>query len=212
MQKMRSAPPQIRRSMDFLFIFNSLLLGAGLAADAFSVSLVNGMNETEMSKKRMCAVAGVYAFFQYLMPVLGWVLMRTAITLFSGLRKAVPWIALALLLFIGVKMLVEAVKERKDGDAEGAEKKRVGAWELAVQGIATSIDALSVGLATAEYGFGEANVSALIIGGVTFGICFAGLAVGKKAGTFLSKYAGIAGGIILIIIGIEIFVKDLFFA
>ena len=191
--------------MDFVFILNSAALGVGLAMDAFSVSLANGLHEMHMPGKRMCAVAGVYAFFQYAMPMIGWVCVHTVLSLFSSLERFIPWIALALLLYIGIKMLLEGIREKKGTETENSH--RLSAQELLLQGIATSIDALSVGFTIAEYSAPLANLASLIIAGVTFVICLGGLLIGKKAGTKLSGKASILGGCILIAIGIEIFIR-----
>ncbi len=189
-----------------LFFFNSVLLGVGLAMDAFSVSLANGLNEPAMKRSKMCGIAGVFAFFQALMPMTGWICVHTVVQYFKAFEKFIPWIALILLVFIGGKMLIEGMKNR-DGDAE---KAGVGFAALLVQGVATSIDALSVGFTIAEYGFVMALVSALIIAAVTFVICTAGLMIGKKFGTKFANKATIFGGVILIFIGIEIFVTGVF--
>ena len=191
---------------NFIFFFNSALLGVGLAMDAFSVSLANGLNEPKMKKNKMCGVAGVFAFFQALMPMIGWVCVHMLVQYFKAFEKFIPWIALILLLFIGGKMLIDGIKN-KDGEVE---KTGVGLAALFVQGVATSIDALSVGFTISEYGFLMAFVCALIIAVVTFIICIAGLFIGKKVGTKLSGKANILGGVILIFIGIEIFVTGVF--
>lgn len=191
---------------NFLFFFNSALLGVGLAMDAFSVSLANGMNENTMKVGRMSFMAGIYAFFQFIMPLLGWICVHTIIQVFGAFQKFIPWIALILLLYIGGKMLIESIK----GEDEQSEVKMLGIGTLVVQGIATSIDALSVGFTISEYGLVMAIVCGLIIAAVTFVICMAGLAIGKKFGTKLAGKAGLLGGVILIGIGIEIFVKSVF--
>ena len=190
---------------NFIFFFNSALLGVGLAMDAFSVSLANGLNEPKMKKNNMCGVAGVFAFFQALMPMIGWVCVHMLVQYFKAFEKFIPWIALILLLFIGGKMLFEGIKN-KDGEVE---KPEVGLGALLVQGVATSIDALSVGFTISEYGFVMAAICALIIAVVTFIICMAGLFIGKKVGTKLSGKANILGGLILIFIGIEIFLTGI---
>ena len=191
---------------NFIFFFNSVLLGVGLAMDAFSVSLANGLNEPKMTKNKMCGVAGTFAFFQALMPMIGWICVHTIVQYFKVFEKFIPWIALILLLFIGGKMLIEGIKN-KDGEVE---KTEVGLVALLVQGVATSIDALSVGFTISEYGLFMAVVCALIIAVVTFIICMIGLFIGKKMGTKLAGKANILGGIILIFIGIEIFVMGVF--
>ena len=187
------------------FFITGIMLGVGLAMDAFSVSLANGLNEPFMKKRKMCTVAGVFAFFQALMPMLGWVCVHSLVTYFRIFEGFIPWIALILLSFIGGKMLYEGIKAK---DCECCEKCVVGIWGLMVQGVATSIDALSVGLTISEYDLFSAFITAFIIAAVTFVICLAGIAIGKTAGTRLSGKAGILGGAILIFIGLEIFITS----
>ena len=192
--------------MGISLFFNSILLGVGLAMDAFSVSLANGLNEPKMGKGRMCGIAGVFSMFQFLMPMLGWICVSTIAQCFKAFEKFIPWIALILLCYIGSKMVWDALK----GDDSEESKAPVGLTALLVQGVATSIDALSVGFTISEHNFIEAIVACLLIGAVTFVICFSGIAIGKKAGTKLAGKAGILGGAILIFIGLEIFITRLF--
>ena len=189
----------------FVFFLNSVLLGVGLAMDAFSVSLANGLHDPRMSRRRSAIIAGTFAGFQAAMPMLGWVCVHTIVELFSSFETFVPWIALALLGYIGGKMLVEGIKGE-----EAEEAAELSAGALFVQGVATSIDALSVGFTISEYGWGMALVCSLIIAVVTFFVCTAGLSLGKKFGTKLSGKASILGGVILIGIGLEIFVTGVF--
>lgn len=189
------------------FFISSILLGVGLAMDAFSVSLANGLNDPAMKKKRMCGVAGVFAFFQAFMPMTGWLCVHTMLRYFKMFEPLIPWIALFLLAFIGGKMLIDGIR----GGEEEVKKETLTAWVLFIQGIATSIDALSVGFTIAGYNFGQALLASGIIAFVTFIICMAGLVIGKKFGTKLANKASIFGGIILIGIGIEIFITGLFF-
>lgn len=189
-----------------LFFFNSVLLGVGLAMDAFSVSLANGLHEPDMRKKKMFGIAGVFTFFQAVMPMIGWICVHTVVQYFRAFEKLIPWIALFLLCFIGGKMLLEGMKSKN----EETENPGVDAVSLLIQGVATSIDALSVGFTIAEYGLPMAVVCALIIAAVTFVICMAGLMIGRKFGTKFSDRATVLGGVILILIGLEIFVKGIF--
>ena len=189
----------------FVFFLNSGLLGVGLAMDAFSVSLANGLHDPRMSRRRGTIIAGTFAGFQAAMPMLGWVCVHTIVELFSSFETFIPWIALALLGYIGGKMLVEGIKGE-----EAEEAAELSAGALFVQGVATSIDALSVGFTISEYGWGMALVCSLIIAVVTFFVCTAGLSLGKKFGTKLSGKASILGGVILIGIGLEIFVTGVF--
>ncbi len=192
----------------FIFFLNSVLLGAGLAMDAFSVSLANGLGDPEMKKGRMCGIAGVFAVYQFAMPMIGWICVHTIVQYFRSFEKFIPWIALVLLGYIGGKMLIEGIR---GGEVDGG-GERLTFSALMVQGIATSIDALSVGFTIADYGFMMALVCSLIVAVVTFGICMAGLHLGKLFGTKLAGKAGILGGIILIGIGLEIFIKGVFFS
>lgn len=194
--------------MNFTFFFNSALLGVGLAMDAFSVSLANGLNEPKMKKGKMSGIAGVFAVFQAAMPLIGWFCVHTMVQYFKAFEKFIPWIALILLVFIGGKMLIEGIKGNDCANDE-CNCKKLSITALLVQGVATSIDALSVGFTIAEYDLRMALVCAAIIAAVTFVICLGGIAIGKKFGTKLAGKAGIFGGVILIGIGIEIFISGL---
>ena len=194
-------------------IINSFLLGVGLAMDAFSVSIANGIIEPDMKKGRMGRIAGVYAVFQMMMPLTGWLLVTTVANIFSFFSILIPWIALILLLFIGGKMVIEGVKDRKNGrdnDKKKTDSSKLTPGALLVQGIATSIDALSVGFTISDYSFLQAFASSLIIGMVTLVICLIGLLFGRKIGNRFSSTAAMIGGVILIIIGIEVFIKGIF--
>ncbi len=194
--------------MDFIFFFNSALLGVGLAMDAFSVSLANGLNDPKMTKSKMLGMAGVFAFFQALMPMIGWICVHTVVQYFNAFEKFIPWIALILLGFIGGKMLIEGIKSK--GEEFTTEAPKVGFMSLVVQGIATSIDALSVGFTISDYDLKMAIVCALVIAFVTFFICVGGILIGRKFGTKLAGKAGIFGGTILVLIGLEIFITGIF--
>lgn len=197
--------------MEFTIVFfvNSILLGVGLAMDAFSVSLANGLADNNMKKRKMCLIAGTFAFFQAAMPLIGWVCVHTIVKYFSFFEKLIPWIALILLGFIGGKMLYEGIKGEDTEESGG----KLGPGVLLIQGIATSIDALSVGFTISEYDVKLAVICAIIIALVTFILCLIGLFLGKTFGAkFAGKAgkAGILGGIILIGIGLEIFLTGIF--
>lgn len=188
------------------FIVYSALLGLGLAMDAFSVSLANGLNEPKMKWERMNLIALVFAVFQALMPLIGWICVHTIATYFKAFEKCIPYIALILLLYIGGKMVLEGIK----GEDEDTENKRLTLSELMIQGVATSIDALSVGFTIASYNFFMASICNLIIAIVTYVTCILGVILGKKFGTKLAGKANILGGVILIAIGLEIFITGVF--
>ncbi len=186
---------------NLLFFFNSILFGIGLAMDAFSVSLANGLHEPDMKRSRAVGIALTFGLFQTAMPMLGWVCVHAIAEAFTAFQKYIPWIALLLLCWIGGSMLREGIQNQA-GEPPAA---TLSFWSLMVQGIATSIDALSVGFTIAAYSWQMALTESLIIGAVTFLICLIGLALGRRIGTKLSGKASILGGIILIAIGLEIF-------
>lgn len=192
------------------FVAYSVALGAALAMDAFSVSVSDAIRNPSMKKSRMCAIALVYAFFQFLMPMIGYVCVEFICSIFTVFQRFVPWIALVLLLYLGGKMIFEAISKKDDDEkSEYVQKKRT----IFVQGIATSIDALSVGFTLSSFSALKAFCASVIIALVTFLICFSGLLLGKKVGERLSGRAEIVGGAILVIIGLEIFLKNIkFFA
>ncbi len=193
---------------EFLFVLNSLGLGVGLAMDAFSVSLANGLAEPYMKTGKMCGVAGVFGLFQGLMPMLGWILVHSVLSYFTAAEAAIPYVALALLAFIGGKMIYDGVRHKPAGE-EGVEARRIGLVMLLVQGLATSIDALSVGVTIADYDLFHALFCATLVALVTFMICLVGLFLGKKFGTRLAGKAELLGGVILVAIGLEIFLTGL---
>ncbi len=192
--------------LNLMFLINSMLLGIGLAMDAFSISMANGLSESNMKKSRMCLISGIYAFFQFAMPMIGWICVHTIVEYFNKFEVFIPWISLILLAFIGGKMIFESITKKEEEEIQ-----KISFSTLLLQGVATSIDALSVGFTIADYGCIMALFASIIIAIVTFIICFAGIIIGKNAGNHLSSKASIFGGLILIGIGIEIFIKGLFF-
>ena len=194
-------------NLGFQFFFINLSLGVALAADAFSVSLANGLNEPCMRTRKACGIAGMFALFQGVMPMLGWICIHTLLEYFQAFEPFIPWIALALLGFIGGKMLYDGIK----GEDCECGCTRIGFIGLLVQGVATSIDALSVGFTIAEYDLPAALLAAGLIALVTFIICAVGVLIGRKVGTKLAGKASILGGTILIAIGLEIFITGVFF-
>ena len=198
--------------LGIVFIVNSVMLGVGLAMDAFSVSLANGLSEPRMRGRRMLLIAGVFAVFQALMPLTGWFLVHSMAQLFTAFSVFIPWIALGLLAFIGSKMIWEGVEScRADGEGEACSMEPLAFGALLVQGVATSIDALSVGFTIADYNVLQALLCAAIIAAVTLVICLGGILIGKTFGTKLAGKASILGGVILIAIGLEIWITGVFF-
>ena len=195
-------------TLGFAFFLNSVLFGVGLAMDAFSVSVANAIADPDMKHAQRLRIAGCFALFQILMPLLGWLCVRSIAESFTAFQKFIPWIALGLLLYIGGKMLLEGVRGGAEDETE--EKKSLGRGTLLLQGVATSIDALSVGFTIEEYPFSAALTESLIIGAVTLAICLAGLFLGRTIGRRLDRIAPILGGLILIGIGVEIFLTGIF--
>ena len=191
---------------DVLFFAQSALLGLGLAMDAFSVSLANGLHESDMKKGKACLVAGTFGLFQFAMLMIGWLLVHTVVEQFKAFEKAIPYIALVLLCFIGGKMIYDGIKNGAEDDTK---EVKTGILGLLIQGVATSIDALSVGFTIGEYDVFMALTASAVIAAVTFGVCVAGVFIGRKFGLKFREKATIAGGIILVVIGIEIFVRGI---
>jgi len=195
--------------MDIQFFISTFFLAIGLAMDAFSVSIADGFNETKMPLKKCLAISTTFAIFQGLMPLIGWVLVHTVLEQLAIFEHFIPWIALILLLFIGIKMIVEHFKKQKETTLKETKKQSIGFKLILLQAVATSIDALSVGFTIAEYTFVFALVAVLIIAVITFVICLVGVILGKKFGTSFSKFAELIGGIILVFIGCEIFITGM---
>lgn len=185
----------------FVLVFQSMAMGVALAMDAFSVSMANGLNDTRMKKGTMCTIAATFAGFQFAMPMIGWFCVTTIKDAFEVFEKFIPWIALILLAIIGGTMLLDGINGSEDDETAD----QLGFKMLFLQGVATSIDALSTGFTTSSYNAVEAFASSLIIAVVTFFICIAGIIIGKKFGTRLAGKAQILGGTILILIGLKIF-------
>lgn len=195
----------------FIWIVTAIGLGAGLAMDACAASMSNGLSEPYMKRKKSFLIAGLFGFFQILMPILGYLTITIlSSTLGDSFSKIfgyfVPWIALILLLFLGIKTIVEGVQEGKENKTiESKKVKNITFEYLLLQAVATSIDALSVGIIYGNVKPLEAYLTFAIVGLVTFGICIVAVYIGKKFGTLFANKATIVGGIILIGIGLEIF-------
>lgn len=193
-------------------IWEIILIGVALAMDAVAVGMTDGMLEPEMKSGKSFLVAGAFAFFQFFMPVLGYY-AGIAFSEFFG--RIAPWLSFALLSFIGGKMIFDCCMERKKGK-DGIEKPRkLGAGKLLLQAVATSIDALAVGVTfiAAEASRGlpmHAVFCALLIGAVTFLLSLPAVFLGKRVGDKLKGKAEILGGVILIAIGLKILLEGIF--
>ncbi len=190
----------------FVFFLNSVLLGVGLAMDAFSVSMANGLHDPKMNKGTMCKIAGTFGIFQAAMPMIGWVCVHTIVELFASFETLIPWIALALLGYIGGKMLLDGIRGE-----EAEEAAELGAGALFMQGVATSIDALSVGFTISEYGWLMALAPPSSLRWSPSSSAWRACASAKSSAHELSGKASVLGGVILIGIGLEIFITGVFF-
>ena len=191
----------------FGLIMTAVGLGFGLAMDAFSVSLANGLHEPKMKPARVLLIAATFAVFQGFMPMIGWILVTTVVHYFKALEALIPWVAFGLLAFIGGKMIFDGIKCDGEDDENCG---RLSFGMLMIQGVATSIDAMSGGVTMANdhYLLSEVLISVAIISALTFVICTAGIFIGKTFGTKLANKASIFGGSILLLIGIIILAKS----
>ena len=184
--------------MEYLVEF--LLLGVGLAMDAFAVSICKGLAMRKVNKKQAVIIALFFGGFQAIMPVIGWLLCKgfqTYIEVFDH------WIAFALLAFIGVKMIIETLREKEDDVVIEEMDPPLDMKEMLMLAIATSIDALAVGISLAALDRPIVE-SSTIIGVVTFVISIIGVYIGNFFGNRYKKRAELTGGIILVLIGVKI--------
>ena len=188
--------------MDLLTL---ILLAIGLTADAFAVSITNGICRNRVTKRYALATGIMFGLFQAFMPALGFLLGNT---LSDIVHRYQHWIALILLGGIGSNMLADAIKERRNPTPPRPMSQLLTIKNLFLQGIATSIDALAAGVGFAVL---EINImtASLTIGIITFIFCYLGVYIGRMCGVILGVQAKFVGGVILIIIGIKIFLEGL---
>lgn len=184
--------------MEYLVEF--LLLGVGLAMDAFAVSICKGLAMRKVNKKQAVIIALFFGGFQAIMPVIGWLLCKGFQTYIEAFDH---WIAFALLAFIGVKMIIETLREKEDDVVIEEMDPPLDMKEMLMLAIATSIDALAVGISLAALDRPVVE-SAAIIGVVTFVISIIGVYIGNFFGNRYKKRAELTGGIILVLIGVKI--------
>ena len=184
-------------------IITSIFLGIGLAMDACAVSMANGLKETNMKLRKTIFIALMFGLFQGLMPLIGYLVGSNVLT---KIEWIIPWAALGILGFLGGKMIFDGIKGEEEVDDKSLTLK-----VIFIQAIATSIDALSVGFTISDYSIVEALVCVGCVALITFAICVGAVFIGKNFGTKLGNKAVLIGGIILIVIGIEIFITGMFF-
>ena len=203
--------------MTWVLFLEVFLIGISLSMDALAVSVTDGLCYRNLNKRKGALIPCTFAFFQAVMPVIGFFIAYGLGQAFKEVfDKFDHWIAFTLLLLIGGKMIIDAVKEMRSPE-EKVNEKKFSFPEVMLQGVATSIDALFVGVSFAatdglKDSFGNLFLSVLIIGLVTLIITFAGLLVGVKIGDVLKKKAGITGiigGLVLIAIGLKILIQGL---
>ena len=186
-----------------IVIITSVFLGIGLAMDACAVSMANGLKETNMKLRKALFISLMFGLFQGAMPLIGYLVGSQVLT---KIEWIIPWAALGILGYLGGKMIYDGIK----GEEETVDKA-LTLKVIFIQAIATSIDALSVGFTISDYTLIEALVCVGLVAVITFGICVGAVYIGKKFGTKLENKAILIGGIILILIGLEIFITGMFF-
>lgn len=188
--------------MDWL---NVILVSISMAVDCMTIGATNGIQEPNIKKWKIFFIAGVFGVFQALMPTIGYFI---GYAFKDVLSKYIPWIAFALLTILGLKNIIEwfidKFKEGKEEKNEKKEVKELTVLNILVQGVATSIDALSLGFVYLEYSIANALLVFLIIGLVTFTLSLLAIILGKKIGKWLINWAGLIAGVVFIIIGIKI--------
>lgn len=187
--------------MDLLWLF---LTAVGLAMDAFAVSVAKGLSMRRIRWGQAVVIALLFGGFQALMPVAGWALGSS----FSKLIEPVDhWVIFAILAFVGGKMIWDGIHGDAD-DACAIAEQRLDLRELLLLAIATSIDALAVGVSFALMG-ADIAVAAGVIGAVTFALSLAGVGIGHAFGARFQRPAAIAGGAVLVLIGFKVLLEHL---
>ena len=197
-----------------------LLVSVALAMDACAVAMTNGMTDTKMPLRRQCTVGLFFGFFQFLMPLIGYFITGVLAGAFLETFQSISaWISFALLAFLGGKMLIEAIKEMREcrfrDDGECVCQTRLTLGKLTVQAIATSIDALAVGVTLQMASISAQGLAlgawgaTLTIGIVTFVLSFLAVSIGKLMGDKLAYKAGLFGGLVLVGIGLKILLESL---
>lgn len=183
--------------------FEIFLIGIGLSADAFSVAVCKGLNMRKLNLKHAYIIALFFGGFQAIMPLIGYLL---GTNFASYIEQFDHWIAFVLLGFIGGKMAIEAIRDKDEDEEEKTDVLKIG--ELTVMAIATSIDALAVGI---TFAFLKVNIllSVLLIGVTTFALSLVGVLIGNKFGAKYKSKAELVGGIILVLIGVKILLEHL---
>jgi len=189
-------------------IIDFILLGIGLAMDAFAVSICKGLGMTKINKNQLIIIASFFGGFQAIMPLIGYLLGN----IFAKyVMQFSHWIAFVLLAFIGIKMIIDAIKERNEKDIAEEKDKPISFKEITLLAIATSIDALAVGVTFSFYEDINIVLAIVIIGVITLIISAIGVLIGNIFGSRYRFVATLIGGIILVLLGIKILLEGLGF-
>lgn len=187
-------------------IIDFILLGIGLAMDAFAVSICKGLGMTKINKNQLIIIASFFGGFQAIMPLIGYLLGN----IFAKyVMQFSHWIAFVLLAFIGIKMIIDAIKERNEKDIAEEKDKPISFKEITLLAIATSIDALAVGVTFSFYEDINIVLAIVIIGVITLIISAIGVLIGNIFGSRYRFIASLIGGIILVLLGIKILLEGL---
>lgn len=205
-------------SFTWVLFLQVLLIGVSLAMDAFAVSVTDGLCYHNLTKGKASTIPAAFGIFQAVMPIIGYFIAFALSQAFKTVFDAIDhWVAFVLLAIIGGKMLFDAIKEMRSKNDEETHLKEYSFVEVLIQGVATSIDALFVGVSFAATEGLKGSIpnmflSVAIIGVVTFCISLVGLLIGVNVGKALKKHASIAeiiGGLVLIGIGLKILIEGL---
>ena len=190
---------------NFILTLSVVLIGLALSADAFAVSVANGITRREARLKGALTAGFFFGLFQAIMPFLGWAVGGRFAALITTYDH---WVVLALLAFVGGKMLFEAIKSRKEPLSGSA---ALGLKFLLAASLATSIDALAVGVSLALESHRGLDIllDCAVIGVITFAVCFAGFLLGKRVGAKYKTAAEIVGGLVLIGIGVKTVIEHI---
>ena len=184
-------------------VLNSVMLAVGLAFESFIVALANGLKNANMRLKTACLYAFIFAAFHAVALFIGYAVVKTVAENIDRVEKILSVAAIVVLLFLGVKMIVEGVKR-------GEEKSATGLAEFSVQSAVAAMDAVAAGFTVPDYGIGDTAFCAAVIATVILAFFLVGFVVGKKFGNKLSRYAAILGGLVFIGLAVEVAVGLIF--
>lgn len=184
-------------------IINSFILGLGLAMDAFSICVANTMDDKYNNNVKTVIMPLIFGFFQFLMPLIGYLFVNVLSDNISIINNCIHIISFLVLSYIGIKMIYKSIVDKKKDIKDTQDNSSFKL--ILIQGVITSIDALSAGFAFSSYNIQSTIIASVVIGIVTFIMCVIGANIGRKVGTILTDNAKIYGGIILILIGLRIY-------